>query len=371
MSKALMQSLKMDLPALAELLRSKGRGRDTMLAHITPKEAALLKRRGGRGSINPDTGLPEFEDDFSYDIGFGPGEYTPQPTQESIEGTSFTPQEASMYGYSGDFSGQNVVLPGEAGDIPAFQPNEPGSQPLLQQSAESPTYGFPQIPTAQLPATIQSTPTPAELTALQKGGPQDPSIITPSGKEKEGLFGDASKYLAGALGAGALNAGRLATGTAVAGGLTAANLARTRQAQQQAQESKQELQALGTPYQAQGKELARAAQSGELNAANQQIVNAARAQANQAVATRGGVGAQQAQNSIADLTARLLQNQYDLGLKVMNIGDNYVSGAIKTGLQADQMINQANQQFYSSLAQMAAPFLLGQQPVYQVTTPRG
>jgi hypothetical protein len=34
-----------------------------MLAHITPKEAALLKRRGGSGTINPDTGLPEFEDD--------------------------------------------------------------------------------------------------------------------------------------------------------------------------------------------------------------------------------------------------------------------------------------------------------------------
>jgi uncharacterized protein YdbL (DUF1318 family) len=99
-------------------------------------------------------------------------------------------------------------------------------------------------------------------------------------------------------------------------------------------------------------------------------VNAARAQANQAVATRGGVGAQQAQNQISDLTARLLQGQYDLGLQVMNIGDQYVSGAIKTGLQADQMVNQANQQFYASLAQMAAPFLLGQQPVYQVTPQR-
>ena len=54
----------------------------------------------------------------------------------------------------------------------------------------------------------------------------------------------------------------------------------------------------------------------------------------------------------------------------MNIGDNYAAGAIKTGLQADALVNQANQQFYSSLAQMAAPFLLGQQPVYQITPPR-
>jgi hypothetical protein len=31
-----------------------------MLAHITPEEASLLKRRGGSGTINPVTGLPEF-----------------------------------------------------------------------------------------------------------------------------------------------------------------------------------------------------------------------------------------------------------------------------------------------------------------------
>jgi len=41
-------------------LASKGRGGDTMLAHINPQEAALLKAHGGSGTINPDTGLPEF-----------------------------------------------------------------------------------------------------------------------------------------------------------------------------------------------------------------------------------------------------------------------------------------------------------------------
>jgi hypothetical protein len=37
-----------------------GRQGDTMLAHITPQEAMMLKRMGGSGSINPYTGLPEF-----------------------------------------------------------------------------------------------------------------------------------------------------------------------------------------------------------------------------------------------------------------------------------------------------------------------
>jgi len=41
-------------------LAAKGRYGDTMLAHINPEEAALLKSRGGAGTINPRTGLPEF-----------------------------------------------------------------------------------------------------------------------------------------------------------------------------------------------------------------------------------------------------------------------------------------------------------------------
>jgi hypothetical protein len=39
---------------------SKGRHGDTMLAHINPQEAEMLKAMGGSGSINPQTGLPEF-----------------------------------------------------------------------------------------------------------------------------------------------------------------------------------------------------------------------------------------------------------------------------------------------------------------------
>lgn len=61
-----------DLQLLALLVQTAGRGRDTVLAHITPEEALLLKLLGGRGSINPQTGLMEFEngdagDDFGSD----------------------------------------------------------------------------------------------------------------------------------------------------------------------------------------------------------------------------------------------------------------------------------------------------------------
>lgn len=50
------------LANVTEYLQSQGRGGDTMLAHINPEEAALLKAFGGSGAINPNTGLPEFLD---------------------------------------------------------------------------------------------------------------------------------------------------------------------------------------------------------------------------------------------------------------------------------------------------------------------
>lgn len=48
------------LAQAAESLRRQGRHGDTMLAHINEEEAAMLKRMGGKGTINPNTGLPEF-----------------------------------------------------------------------------------------------------------------------------------------------------------------------------------------------------------------------------------------------------------------------------------------------------------------------
>jgi hypothetical protein len=55
-----MQMAEGGLADMAQYLASKGRRGDTMLAHITPEEAQMLKRMGGSGTINPDTGLPEF-----------------------------------------------------------------------------------------------------------------------------------------------------------------------------------------------------------------------------------------------------------------------------------------------------------------------
>jgi hypothetical protein len=45
---------------MAKRVQNAGRGGDTMLAHITPEEAGILKLLGGSGTINPRTGQPEF-----------------------------------------------------------------------------------------------------------------------------------------------------------------------------------------------------------------------------------------------------------------------------------------------------------------------
>jgi len=344
MSKLLMKTLSADLPALAELIRSQGRGKDTVLAHITPQEAALLKKRGGSGTINPATGLPEFQEDYSYDIGFGEGVYNPPVEAADIQGADFTPQQIQDYGYttpmdyySGGAGGGFEPAPGMAQDI--FQVQDQGYQPFSQ----------------------------LDVGGVYPGGGQAPPATM--GIDRSQLEQPSSKSVMDRLGITERDLPRLGLGTLLTGGLTAANLARTRQAQGQAQASREELAALGRPYQQTGAQLQSAAQRGELTPVNRQILNAARAQLQQGVATRGGVGAAQAQNQIADLTQRLIQNQFDLGLRISNIGDQYIQGAIRTGLQADQAINSANQNFYTQLASMAAPFILGQQPVYQVTTP--
>lgn len=52
------------LQGAARQLEAQGRGGDTMLAHINPREAEMLERMGGSGTINPNTGLREYKSKF-------------------------------------------------------------------------------------------------------------------------------------------------------------------------------------------------------------------------------------------------------------------------------------------------------------------
>jgi len=52
----------------ARQLQAQGRGGDTILAHINPIEAEVLRRMGGSGTVNPHTGLMEFKGGVLGDI---------------------------------------------------------------------------------------------------------------------------------------------------------------------------------------------------------------------------------------------------------------------------------------------------------------
>ena len=64
-----MQMAQGGLADVAQYLASRGRNGDTMLAHITPDEARMLKAQGGSGTINPETGLPEYFKKFFKKVG--------------------------------------------------------------------------------------------------------------------------------------------------------------------------------------------------------------------------------------------------------------------------------------------------------------
>lgn len=52
-----------DTPSpLDDILAQYGRGGDSLVAHISPKEAEILRMMGGSGTINPKTGMLQFDD---------------------------------------------------------------------------------------------------------------------------------------------------------------------------------------------------------------------------------------------------------------------------------------------------------------------
>jgi hypothetical protein len=339
MSKVLMESLKMDLPGLAEMIRSKGRGKDTMLAHITPKEAALLKRRGGSGSVNPDTGLPEFEDsgDYSFEA---PAPVSPTYDVVNQQG-QFTPTQAE------------TGVPVNVG--PSYTPGGDAYAPV----GPSGTYQSADI----LGPFGQTTPYVAGPTSMQQAGPAFPTVTSAPSPTVPGVV--SPEQQAAAPGAKpdaswsdkALKAltdpGTLAR-LGLVGGLGLFGASQARKAGTQTQAATQEQKAIAQPYTEQGQQLVGAAQRGELTPASQQVLAAYKAQQAQSVANRGGVGQQQADAATAALYSSLIDNQYKYGLQVMQVGDNIALGAIKSGLQLDAQLQATTNNFYSQLASIAA-----------------
>ena len=266
-----MKSLKADLPALAELIRSQGRGKDTVLAHITPKEAALLKRRGGSGTINPDTGLPEFQEDYAGD--YGGGDYGGFDVPDAGAEAATMAQFPEYY-------------PSGAAPTTTFEPSYTSGYDIQSGAPLLAPYQAPQVggyDVGGADVAFRGGAVPEALPGTERA--TLPGVTTPPQAEKAWYE---------KLGLSPKDLTRLGLGAALTGGLSAQNIARTRQAGQQAQAARGEMAAIGKPYQEAGAQLSGAAQRGELTPASQQALQAAQAQIAQGVATRGGVGATQA-----------------------------------------------------------------------------
>ena len=103
-----------------------GRGNDTILAHINPREAALLKAHGGSGKINPNTGLPEFgEDDGPSSEGSGSVSAeihaAEQERQNSVESQTQEQQQGQMGRGLPEGGGQQFTSDPSANSAAALQ----------------------------------------------------------------------------------------------------------------------------------------------------------------------------------------------------------------------------------------------------------
>jgi hypothetical protein len=320
-----------DLRKIARLLQDKGRNGDTILAHINPREAALLREQGGSGEINPETGLMEFSDYSEGSSGYDPAPLEPDYSnvpEGLFEGAAYTPDLMPNFTIGQSAGGGIDLTAGQVSpqDMTGFRTQVPIATPTPLGLSQG-VYGQ----DATLPPT-SGTPT----------SPQPPE----KGFLESLTGGDKAR-----LGLGAL------------GGLQTALTAR--KARQGSQQAAQQIRDIGAPYQQRGLAEQAAAARGELTPVNQQALEAQRARAAQAGVARGGVGIAQQQRAEEDLRNRLLAAQQDFGLKLSGIADQYTAKAIQEGIRADSEISAMYGQYFGNLTRLAAPTII------QSTQPAG
>ena len=342
-----------DLAAIAAMLSSKGRGNDTLLAHITPREAEILKAAGGSGTTNPETGLLEFFEGEGVDYTTAPDQSAAetarlQSAEDRIQATRYSPDTATQEDLSFGPGTTERVLTEVGGTTPAramptvYQPDGTSAPTFFKESGVY--QGIP--PSVTTPSSAPYVATSADRAALfgdagygAKASPTELAVPSPAPQEKS-FFDKLTTEQMARLG--------------LAGGLGLYGATQAKRGAQQAQAAAQEQKAVGAPYQAKGQELIRAAESGELTPTSQASLQALQARLAQGAESRGGVGAAQVAAQTEAYRQQLLSQQYNLGLQVSNIGDQIALGAIKTGLAADQALNQASTNFYTNLAAIGA-----------------
>ena len=334
-------ALGIDMAGLAQLIRSQGRGRDTVLAHITPREAALLKANGGSGTTNPVTGLPEFQEEFG-------------PTYEEL---GYTPP--SFEAPEIDYASYQAYTP------PPMDMGSMQSQPQIDFNQFDIGFGQGAFQPAAAPQDIQGMEadqfsrfvppiTPSELAQ-----PQRPSFLERGAEAVKERLGRTTLE-------DVLRVGGMA-------GLGALGAQRSRQGQQQAQDLQNQLQAMAQPYYSTGQEYIARGQQGNLLPAQQQQLDAMRAQSRQQQARAGtttGTMAAQTEAAIARQADLFRQQLIDYGFKLTGIADQITKGAVQAGYSASQDAQNAAGRFYSSMFSLLPGVGSTQQPQQPQPQPR-
>lgn len=298
-----MNNLKMmmgggtDIAQLAEMIRRMGRGEDKILAHITPEEAAMLKEQGGSGTINPLTGLPEFQEMY--------------PREEILRAEANMPGQ-DYYGYM----------------EPATQVVE---QPTVQYgSLPGETYepGF-------LPPDAQYEMAMADQEAAAPSPPVSPRGVTP---DEEGLFGRAERGLTDLR--SALDRYPNLTRLGAAGVSTIGQALLARRAARQRESAAGRYREQAQPFRAAEQEALARARGGGLSPTQARELEIAQARARQGLGA-GNLGAGSAASGILATQAQRLRSKgreesLQTALDLAQIADRYERQAIEQELLRDK-----------------------------------
>ena len=323
---------------LAEMLRQMGRGRDTILAHITPEEAQMLMDMGGSGEINPNTGLPEFqEEDF-----FG-SEFDPYMGQEVTSAEGGISPEAEAY-----YTGQLGATPRDMTGFRQPSPLEPAGMAPIPSG-----FRFDMnVPSATQRVDITSPIYREPFAVTQRDFlpevPEQPGFLRTAAQAVEDTASQARQLAREYPTVARL----LSTGATTLPSLIAAVRAR-----RDAQKSADELRRLGAPLRQQGEALRQQALAGNLTPQQAAAQEASRARLRQASSSRGATtGTQQAmiEGQLARSRSEQSQTNLNNAVKLLNLANAYDEEAIRTSLSANQRINDRLANVFANLGQAAA-----------------
>jgi hypothetical protein len=323
----------MGLPDMAKRLAASGRRGDTILAHINPKEAKLLKKQGGSGKINPDTGIME----FAYGEDDNAGEAEAQQYQQDAAAAAAEPVQS--YAPAAQDPAQRQQTQSDVGPpISAAAQTFNAPVQMTPQQAASGTF-----PGAAALAANAAAPTSGTTTAADAAKPPGfmdklTSITQGASDLNKALQPLAPFAKLGMAGVGAVQANQ-----------------QSQKAQQQAAVNEAEIRKLAEPYRQQGQQLVELGKAGGLTAPQQQALEVQRAQAMQQQANAGitgGTAAQQTEANLARQASIYAQDNVNQGMKLMGVADTYIKDAINTGYLQSKDAMAISSDFYKQLGLM-------------------